>query len=90
MILPLGKLPDWFKIDTPVGKYNPDWALVYQNYEQLYFVAETKGTTGAGAGIAEDLLRPMEQLKIECGRRHFKNFENVQFKVVGKLQELLG
>ncbi|MDZ4730170.1 MAG: DEAD/DEAH box helicase family protein [Xanthomonadales bacterium] len=84
------KLPDWFKIDTPVGKYNPDWALVYQNYEQLYFVAETKGTTGVGAGIAEDLLRPMEQLKIECGRRHFKNFENVQFKVVGKLQELLG
>jgi len=83
------KLPDWFKIDTPVGRYNPDWALIYRNYEQLYFVAETKGTTGAASGVSEDLLRPMEQLKIECGRRHFRNFENVQFKVVGKLQELL-
>ena len=82
------KLPDWFRIDTPVGQYNPDWALVYQNYGQLYFVAETKSTTG-NTGVQDSLLRPMEQLKIECGKRHFRNFENVQFRVVGKLQDLL-
>ena len=83
------KLPDWFKIDTPVGRYNPDWALIYKNYQQLYFVAETKGTPGAASGVAEDMLRPMEKLKIECGRRHFRNFENVHFKVVERLQDLL-
>lgn len=82
------KLPRWFEIDTPVGKYNPDWALIYKNYSQLYFVAETKGITGA-TGVSDHLLRPMEQLKIECGKRHFRNFENVQFKVVKKLEELI-
>lgn len=82
------KLPAWFVIETPVGKYNPDWALIYKNYNNLYFVAETKGTVGA-AGINENMLRPLEQLKIECGKRHFKNFENVQFKVVKHLEELV-
>ena len=38
------KLPDWFKIDTPVGKYNPDWAIVKHEDETLYLVRETKGT----------------------------------------------
>ncbi len=82
------KLPRWFEIDTPVGKYNPDWALSYRNYKTLYFVAETKGGTDA-VGIREDLLRPLEQLKIECGRRHFKQFEQVSFRVVKCLDELL-
>jgi type III restriction enzyme len=82
------KLPKWFVIDTPVGQYNPDWALAYRNDKTLYFVAETKDT-GKKDSVALDLLRPIEQLKIECGRRHFKNFEEVQFKVVKSLAELI-
>ena len=38
------KLPSWFKIDTPVGKYNPDWAVAFDGDERIYFVAETKGS----------------------------------------------
>lgn len=82
------KLPKWFLIETPVGAYNPDWAVAYQNDRTLYFVAETKDT-GRAQGVALDLLRPIEQLKIECGRRHFKNFEEVQFKVVKSFDELI-
>lgn len=82
------KLPSWFQIETPVGSYNPDWALAYKNDKTLYFVAETKDT-GRREGVALDLLRPIEQLKIECGKRHFKNFEEVQFKVVKSLDELI-
>lgn len=60
------KLPDWFKIDTPIGTYNPDWAVVKQDDETLYLVAETKSTT--------DLfkLRDQEMYKIHCGERHFE------------------
>jgi len=82
------KLPGWFQIETPVGSYNPDWALAYRNDKTLYFVAETK-KTGAGDHVQLDLLRPIEDLRIECGRRHFKNFEQVQFKVVTTLNELV-
>lgn len=82
------KLPRWFQIETPVGSYNPDWALTYRNDRTLYFVAETK-KTGNGDHVQLDLLRPIEELRIECGKRHFKNFEEVQFKVVSSLTELL-
>jgi len=62
------KLPAWFKIDTPLGSYNPDWAvLVEVNGERkLYFVVETKAT------LFPDDLRPPEQAKIDCGKKHFK------------------
>jgi len=80
------KLPDWFKIDTPVGPYNPDWALMYQNDELLYFVAETKGKAEANN---LNLLRPIERLKIESGRKHFSAYEKVAFRVVGELSSLL-
>lgn len=62
------KLPNWFKIDTPVGSYNPDWAAVINKdgVEKLYFVLETKGTDILG------LLRPEEQSKIEFARKHFE------------------
>ena len=83
------KLPRWFQIETPVGSYNPDWALAYRNDRTLYFVAETK-KTGNGDHVRLDLLRPIEELRIECGKRHFKNFEGVQFKVVSSLTELVG
>ena len=63
------KLPNWFKIDTPLGKYNPDWAVVFDSDERVYFVAETKGTTNI------DDLRPYEQGKIRAGRKHFSELE---------------
>ena len=83
------KLPRWFQIETPVGSYNPDWVLAYRNDKTLYFVAETK-KTGSSDHVRLDLLRPIEALRIECGKRHFKNFEEVQFKVVNSLTELVG
>jgi type III restriction enzyme len=83
------KLPRWFTVETPVGAYNPDWALVYKNDQTLYFVAETKDT-GDKTGVQLTALRPLEQLKIECGKRHFKQFEQVRFKVVKSLGELIG
>lgn len=62
------KLPGWFKIDTPLGSYNPDWAILFEteHEEKLYFVVETKGS------LALDFLRPAEKGKIECGIKHFE------------------
>lgn len=63
------KLPGWFKIDTPLGGYNPDWAVLVESDGQrrrLYFVVETKGS------LFSDALRPTEKAKINCGREHFK------------------
>ncbi|QOR85492.1 DEAD/DEAH box helicase family protein [Geobacillus stearothermophilus] len=62
------KLPSWFKIDTPIGTYNPDWALVIEKdgEEKLYFVLETKGQEWEGD------LRPGESAKIEFARKHFE------------------
>ena len=60
------KLPSTFKIDTPLGTYNPDWAVYVKGIEnKVYFVVETKGTE-----IFAD-LRPKEQDKIRCARKHF-------------------
>lgn len=63
------KLPGWFTVPTPLGNYNPDWAvLVSQDGgERLYFVVETK------SGLFADDLRDKEAAKIECGRAHFKS-----------------
>jgi len=59
------KLPTWFKVPTPVGSYNPDWAILKQNGEIVYMIRETKATK-------EQLkLRIPESDKIECGRQHF-------------------
>lgn len=62
------KLPGWFKIDTPYGTYNPDWAVVFQDDECVYFVAETKGTNY----INDESLRGSEREKILSGEEHFK------------------
>ncbi|MCI5105919.1 MAG: DEAD/DEAH box helicase family protein [Pseudomonadales bacterium] len=83
------KLPNWFTIDTPVGNYNPDWAVAYRNQQAIYFVAETKGT-GSSEDPGHDLLRPLEKLKIDCAKRHFEDFEEVTYRVVANLQELVG
>ncbi|WP_066402566.1 type III restriction-modification system endonuclease [Aliarcobacter cryaerophilus] len=62
------KLPSWFKIDTPLGTYNPDWAVLIEidNSEKLYFVVESKG-----ADLGLD-LRTAENAKIKCGKKHFE------------------
>ena len=76
------KLPRSFKIDTPVGRYNPDWAIVLNNGEQLYLVRETKGT------IELDKLRFwQEKTKILCGAEHFKLL-GVDYGVVVKADEV--
>ena len=78
------KLPDWFVIQTPIGTYNPDWALIFKNDKRLYFVAETKSVP---EGATENLRRG-ERLKIECGKAHFVEFEEVEYRQVQKLKEL--
>jgi type III restriction enzyme len=77
------KLPPWFTIDTPLGSYNPDWAVLVEmdGAERLYFVVETKGS------LFTDALRPTEQAKIDCGRRHFKALNTeVDFAVVNSFK----
>lgn len=61
------KLPGWFTIPTPLGGYNPDWAVLIESGgdERLYFVVETKGT------LSLDELRNQESAKIKCGEAHF-------------------
>ena len=63
------KLPDWFKVETPLGTYNPDWAIVREEPDgqhKVYLVRETKGTT--------DWLKipEVQRKKIQCGKAHFK------------------
>ena len=62
------KLPGWFKVPTPLGSYNPDWAVLVERdgQERLYFVVETKSS------LFEDDLRDREGGKIKCGTAHFK------------------
>lgn len=62
------RLPGWFKVPTPLGSYNPDWAVLIDTDEgeRLYFVVETKAST-----LADD-LRLTEAGKIECGKAHFQ------------------
>ena len=85
------KLPGWFKIPTPLGNYNPDWAVVKQVQGKVYFVAETKNTgKGIQAGVDTDKLRQNERLKIECGKRHFAVLDGLEYREtddVGSLEK---
>lgn len=67
------KLPGWFKIDTPLGYYNPDWAVLFEvnGEEKLFFVVESKGSMGF------EFLRPAEQGRIECGKKHFEELSTM-------------
>ncbi|MCF0106168.1 MAG: DEAD/DEAH box helicase family protein [Holdemanella sp.] len=79
------KLPSRFTVDTPLGKYNPDWAVVIndENQEKVYFVTETKGTTNL-----ED-LKGSEKKKILCGRKHFEVLDNeIRYVVAKELKDL--
>ncbi|NSW54320.1 MAG: DEAD/DEAH box helicase family protein [Anaerolineae bacterium] len=79
------KLPDWFVIQTPIGPYNPDWALILKNDRRLYFVAETKSVAEGQV----DNLRRHEKLKIDCGKAHFAEFDKVAYRQVRTLSELM-
>ena len=69
------KLPGWFKIETPIGTYNPDWAIVKQEDAKVYLVRETKATKD------QLKLRGSEWAKIQCGRAHFDTLQ-VDFEYV--------
>lgn len=75
------KLPNWFKVQTPIGSYNPDWAIVKEADQKLYLVRETKGTDQLS------LLRTREKMKIECGQAHFNELE-LDFAVVRTAAEV--
>src|SRR3989344_4661322 len=81
------KLPNWFKVETPVGGYNPDWAIVTakrdlqgQDSERVYFVIETKGNVSN--------LRPSEQAKIASAQKHFEVVE-VKYKEVENYEQFV-
>ena len=79
------KLPDRFKIDTPIGSYNPDWAVVLNSEEgeKVYFVAETKGTENIND------LKGVEKKKVLCGRKHFEVIDTgIKYEVVKELKSL--
>ena len=84
------KLPKGFAIPTPVGAYNPDWAISFKEgaVKHIYFVAETKGS------LSSMQLREVEKSKIDCARKFFKNItsDQVKYDVVdsyGKLMQLV-
>jgi len=76
------KLPRWFNIPTPLGTYNPDWAIVTQNGQKLYLVRETKSTHDTAKRRAD------ENKKIKCGKAHFSAL-GVDFKVATTIHEVL-
>lgn len=81
------KLPNGFYISTPVGKYNPDWAIAFYEgkVKHIYFIAETKGS------MSSMQLRDIEKGKIHCAKEHFKaiSSDNVVYDVVDSYQSLL-
>ena len=85
------KLPDSFYISTPVGKYNPDWAIAFYEgtVKHIYFVAETKGTMQTLT--LQSHISPLEDAKIHCAREHFKAIsgDNVVYDVVDSYTSLL-
>jgi type III restriction enzyme len=85
------KLPDWFTVTTPIGEYNPDWAIVMRDTDapegtlsarRLYLVRETKSTDDLGE------LRPDERRKIDCGKRHFEDALAVSYGVATSAKDL--
>ena len=85
------KLPRGFLIPTPVGDYNPDWAISFKEgqVKHVYFVAETKGS------MSKMELRKIEETKIECASKFFDEMnrryapENVKYEVVDSFSKLM-
>lgn len=91
-VLVFAKLPKGFKIPTPVGNYNPDWAIVFddKNVKNIYFIAETKGS------MSSLQLKSIEHSKIEYARKHFEQLAEggdvekaVHYDVVDSYQSLM-
>ncbi len=90
-VVVFSKLPRGFLIPTPVGGYNPDWAISLQegSVRHIYFVAETKGN------VSSMTLRPQERIKIECARKFFAEINktgqttNVRYDVVDNYDKLM-
>lgn len=85
------KLPRWFTVPTPIGDYNPDWAIVLEERDEfgaatgapkLYLVVETKSADSL------DKLRPDERRKVQCGERHFEDALNVKYQRVRTVSEI--
>jgi len=81
------KLPNSFFIPTPVGNYNPDWAIAFQegSVKHVYFIAETKGS------MSSMDLRKVEEVKIECARKFFAKItsDQVKYDVVDSYDALM-
>lgn len=86
-VMVYAKLPKSFYISTPVGKYSPDWAIVFNHHKvrNVYFIAETKGTE------SEQSLRGVEKLKKHCAEVHFNQISNdeVKYHVVKSYEGML-
>ena len=84
------KLPRGFYINTPMGHYNPDWAIAFKegSVKHIYFVAETKGASKYELKTAD--LRDVEESKIECARRHFASISgsDVRFEIITSYDKL--
>lgn len=81
------KLPEWFKIPTPIGDYNPDWAVVFHDDRRVYFVAETKDTNSPRVDL--DKLRESERKKIHCGATRFRQIGDIEYRVVNSVSEFV-
>lgn len=83
------KLPNGFFIPTPVGNYNPDWAIVFNEgkVRHIYFIAETKGMLDSLKLRTDDI----EKAKIHCAKEHFKKISNdtVKYEAVGSYEKLM-
>jgi type III restriction enzyme len=83
------KLPKGFFIPTPVGNYNPDWAIVFNEgkVRHIYFIAETKGALDSLKIRTDDI----ENAKIHCAREHFKKIssDTVKYDAVGSYEMLM-
>lgn len=79
------KMPPQFKIDTPLGTYNPDWAILLEKggEDRLYFIVETKGSND------HNDLRHLENAKIKCGRKHFNAVDTgITFKLAAEMRDV--
>ena len=89
-------MPDWFKIDTPTGTYNPDWAIAKEEMtpggkpEIVYLMCETKGVSEheIPKGLRDGKITQPEVNKILCGKKHFGEL-GVVFKVLKDTDEIL-
>ena len=86
-VLVYAKLPNGFKIPTPVGNYNPDWAIVFDNKDvkYIYFIAETKGS------MSSLQLKGIEKQKIDYAKKHFESLScsDLQYDVVDSYESLM-